>query len=155
MPPLCNLPPANPALSPHPRFQTSYPLSNHYISSPSAPHHRPLLLAILLLLPLTLSGFFIGILEVFEPGALNCFTMFHPILSTLSACRNPILTHVPLYGFLDYLLCILITPTSGLAFSHLIPHTLAAALSFSSGMAYLSLNFLSPLFLCLISTVIM
>ena len=33
-------------------------------------------------------------LEVFEPGALNYFTFFHPILSTLSASRNPILTHL-------------------------------------------------------------
>ena len=71
---------------------------------PPPSHHRPLLLAILLhllppLLPLTLSGFFNGILEVFEPGALNYFTFFHPILSTLSAFRNPILTHLPLSGF--------------------------------------------------------
>ena len=43
---------ANTALSPHPRLQTSYLPSAHYISSPSAPHHHPLLLAILLhLLP--------------------------------------------------------------------------------------------------------
>ena len=83
---------ANAALLPHPRLRTSYPPS--YISF----HHRPLLLAILLL-PLTLSGFFNGMLEVFEPGALNYFTFFHPILSTLSAFRNPILTHLPLSGF--------------------------------------------------------
>ena len=51
------------------------------------------------LLPLTLSGFFNGMLEVFEPGALNYFTFFHPILSTLSAFRNPIFTHLPLSGF--------------------------------------------------------
>ena len=45
-------PSANAALSPHPRLQTSYSPSAHYISPPSAPHHRPLLLAILLhLLP--------------------------------------------------------------------------------------------------------
>ena len=43
---------ANAALPPHSRLQTSYPLSIHFVSSPSAPHHRPLLLAILLrLLP--------------------------------------------------------------------------------------------------------
>ena len=50
-------------------------------------HHRPLLLAVLLrllppLLPLTLSGFFNGMLEVSVPGALNYFTFFHPIQST-------------------------------------------------------------------------
>ena len=39
---------ANAALLPHPRLQTSYPPSAHFISSPSAPHHRPLLLAFLL-----------------------------------------------------------------------------------------------------------
>ena len=102
---------------------------------------------------LTLSGFFNGMLEAFEPGALNYFTFFRPILSTLSASRNPILT--PLSGFLDSLLCVLIVPTPGLAFSLLIPHTLAAVSSFSSGRAYLSLKFLPPLFLRLIPTLIM
>ena len=41
---------ANAALLPHPCLQTSYPLSDHYISSPSASHHCPLLLAFLLCL---------------------------------------------------------------------------------------------------------
>ena len=115
---------------------------------PLPPHHRPLLLAVLLrlLLPLshlTLSGFFNGMLEVFEPAALNCFTFFRPILLTLSVSRNPILTHLPLSGFLNSLLCVLIAPTPGLAFSLVMTHTLAAASSsFSSGMAYPSLNFL-------------
>ena len=127
---------------------------------PSLPHHRSLLLAVLLrllppLLPLILSGFFNGMLEVFEPGALNYFTFFRLILSTLSASRNPILTPYPLFGFLDSLLCVLIVPTPGLAFSLLMPRTLAAALSFSSGWAYPFLNFLPPLFLCLIPTLIM
>ena len=124
------------------------------------PHHCPLLLAFLLLLlppllPLTLSRFFNEMLEVFEPGALNYFTFFRPILSTLSASRNPILTHLPLSEFLDSLLCALIASTPGLAFSLLMPCTLAAALPFSSGRAYLSLNFLPPLFLRLIPTLIM
>ena len=71
-------------------------------------HHRPLLLVVLLrlllpLLPLTVTGFFNGMLEVSEPGALNYFTFSRPILSTLSAFRNPILTHLPLSGFLDSL----------------------------------------------------
>ena len=61
---------------------------------PLPPHHRPLLLAILLRLlpplPLTLSGFFNGMLEVFEPETLNYFTCSRPILSILSASRNPI-----------------------------------------------------------------
>ena len=117
---------------------------------PLPPHYRPLLLAVLprLLppLPRTLSGFFNRMLEVLEPGALNYFTFFHPILSTLSASRNPILTYLPLSGFLDSLLCVLIAPTPGLAFSLAIPRTLAASSSISSGRAYLSLNFLPPLF---------
>ena len=121
---------------------------------PLPPHHRPLLLAVLLRL-LPLSGFFNGMQEVFEPKALNYFTFFRPILSTLSASRNPILTHLPLSGFLDYLLCVLVAPTPGLAFSLVLPHTLAAASSFLSGRAYLSLNFLPPLFLRLIPTLIM
>ena len=119
---------------------------------PQPPHHRPLLLAVLLrLLPplplLTLSGFFNGMLEVFDPGALNYSTFFRPILSTLPASRNPILTHLPLSGFLDSLLCVLIAPTPGLAFSLVMPRTLAAAYPF--------LNFLPPLFLRSIPTLIM
>ena len=108
-----------------------------------------------LLSPLTLSGFFNGMLEVFEPGTLNYFTFFRPILSTLSALRNPISTLLPLSGFLVSLLCVLIAPTPGLAFFPLTPRTLAAALSFSSGRAYPFLDFLSPLFLRSIPTLIM
>ena len=101
-----------------------------------------------LLFPLlTLSGFFNGMLEVFEPGALNYSTFFRSILSTLPASRNPILTHLPLSGFLDSLLCVMIAPTPGLAFSLVMPRTLAAAYPF--------LNFLPPLFLRSIPTLIM
>ena len=82
--------------------------------------------------PLTLSRFFNGMLEVFKPGALNYFTFSCPTLSTLSASRNPILTPLPLSGFLDSLLCVLIAPTPSLAFSLLMSSTPAAALSFSS-----------------------
>ena len=88
---------------------------------PLPSHHRPLLLAILLhllppLLRLTLSGFFNGMLEVFEPGALNYFTFCRPIQSTLSAFRNSIITHLPLSGFLVSLICVLLLP-SGLSLS--------------------------------------
>ena len=150
----------NAALSPHSRLQTSYPPSAHHISSPSAPPPPSLAPGRPSSPPafspfLTLSGFFNGMLEVFEPGALNYFTFFRPILSTLSASRNSISTPLPLSGFLDSLLCALIGPTSGLAFSFLISRTLAAALSFSSGRAYLFLNFLPPLFLRLSPTLIM
>ena len=151
---------ANAALLPHPRLQISYPPSAHFISSYSAPSSLSLAPGFpsappASTPPLTLSRFFNEMLEVFEPGALNYFTFFRPILSTLSASRNPILTHLPLSEFLDSLLCALIASTPGLAFSLLMPCTLAAALPFSSGRAYLSLNFLPPLFLRLIPTLIM
>ena len=151
------LPSANAPFLFHPRLQTSYP---HLPILYLLPHHRLLLLAILLhlLSPLpllTFSGFFNGMLEVFEPGALNYFTFSRPTQSTLSVSRNPILTPRPLSGFLDSLLCVLIAPTPGLAFSLVMPRTPAAALSFSSGRAYPFLNFLHPLFLCLIPTLIM
>ena len=124
---------------------------------PLPSHHRPLLLAVLLCLlpplsPLTLSGFFNGMLEVFEPGALNYFTFFRRILLTLSVSRNPILTPLPLSGFLDSLLCVPIAPTPGLAFSLLMPRTPAATSSFLPGRVYFSLNFPPPLFLHLIPT---
>ena len=48
---------------------------------------------------LTPSGFFNGMLEVFEQGALNYSTLFCPILSTSSASRNPFLNHLPLFRF--------------------------------------------------------
>ena len=145
---------ANAALSPHPCLQTSYPPSAHYISSPSAPPPPPVApgFSSASTPPLTLSGFFTGMQEVFQPGALNYFTFFRPILSTLSASRNPILTHISLSGFSalrsDH-------APPGQAFSLPIPRMPAAALSFSSGRAYLSLNFLPRLFLRSIPTLIM
>ena len=89
---------------------------------PLPPHLRLLLLAALLhllppLLPVTLSGFFNEMLEVFKPGALNYFTFSRPTLSNLSASRHPIRTHLLLSRFLDSLLCVLIVPILGLAFS--------------------------------------
>ena len=154
------LPSANAALPPHHRLQTSYPPSAHFVSSPSVPHLRPLPTAVLLrylppLLPLTASGFFNGMLEVSEPGALNYFAFFRSILLTLPVSRNPILTPLPFSRSLDSLLCVLIAPTPGLAFSRVMTRTLAAAPSFSSGRAYPSLNFLPPLSLRLIPTLIM
>ena len=121
---------------------------------PLPPHHHPLLLAVLLRLLPPVSGFSNGMLEIFEPEALNYFTFFRPILLILSVSRNPILIHLHLPGFVDSLLCNLIAPTPGLAFSLLMPRTLAAVSSFLSGRAYLSLKFL-PLFLCSIPTLIM
>ena len=121
------------ALSHHPRLQTSYTPSAHSISpssAPSPPSLAPGYFSTPPLLPLTLSGFFNGMLEVSEPGALNYFIFYRPIQLILSASRNPILTHLPLSGFLDFLLCVLIALTPGLAFSLLIPRTTAVASSF-------------------------
>ena len=149
---------ANAALLPHPHLQTSYSPSAYSVSSPSAPLtifpcSWLSFCASCLLSPLTLSGFSNGMLEVFEPKALNYFTFFRPILLTLSAFRNPILSHLPLSGFLDSLFCVLIAPTSGLTFSLLMPRTLSAVSSFSSNRVYL-LNFLSPHFFRLTPTLI-
>ena len=157
--PLYNLAPPLLMLHFHPTIVSKLLILNLPIFHllPLLPHYRPLLLAVLLrLLPrppsVILLGFFNEMLEVFEPGSLNYFTFFRPILSFLSVSKNPMLTLLPLSGFLDSLLCVLIAPTLGLAFSLLIPHTLSAASSLSSGRAYPSLNFLPPLFLCLIPT---
>ena len=112
------------------------------------PNHCLLLLAVfqrlLLLLPPTPSGFFNGMLTISKPGALDCYTFFCPILLSLFVSRNPITTHLPLYGSIDSPLCDLIAPTSSLAFSLLMPPTLVAVL-FSSDRIYPSLNFLLPL----------
>ena len=122
---------------------------------PVHPHHRLLLLAVSLhlLLPLSLlttSGFFNGILAVFEPGALNYYTLFRLIPLTLFVSRNLTSIHLPLSGFLDSLLCDLIAATPRRAFSLLMPSTLAAASSFSSVRAHPSRNFLPPLSLYLL-----
>ena len=151
---------ANAARPLHPRLQTSYPPSAHYISLSSAPTSPSLAPGCpsappASTPPLTLSGFSIEVLEVFEPGALNYFTFSCPILSISSASRNPILTHLLLSGFLDSLLCVLIVLTPGLACSLLISRTLAAVSSFLSGRAYPFLNFLPTLFLRFIPTLIM
>ena len=137
----------------------SKPLIPHFISSPFALSSRFLApscsSASLNSSPPDSLRFSNEMLEVFEPGALNYFTFSRLILSTLSASRNPILTPLPLFGFLDSLLCFRIAPTPGMAFSLLMPPTLAAALSFLSGRAYPFLNFLPPLFFRLIPTLIM
>ena len=92
--------------------------------------------------------------NVSKPGALNCYTFFRPILLTLSVFRNLISTLLPLSECLDSLLCDLIAPIPGLAFSLVMSRTLAAALSFSSGRDYPSLSFLLLPFLRLTATLI-
>ena len=83
--------------------------------------------------PMTLSGFFNGMLGVSEARALNFYTLFRLIPLTLFASRNLTLIYLPLSGFLDSLLCDVIAPTPSLIFFLLMPHTLAAASSFLSG----------------------
>ena len=77
---------ANAALSPHSRLQTFYPPSAHYISSPSVPTTVPrswlsFCASCLHSFPLNLSGFFNGMLEVFEPESTELlhFLSSHPV----------------------------------------------------------------------------
>ena len=142
---------ANAALPPYPRLQASYTSAAHSVSSSSALSLPPLAPECTFTPPtfypsLTPSGFFNGMLVVSQPGALNCYIFVCPIPLTLSVSKNLISTHLPLSGFLDSLLCDLIAPTPGLALSLVMPRTLAAASSFSSGGAYSSLKCLPPLF---------
>ena len=86
--------------------------------------------------PLTCSAFFNRMLEVFEPGALNYYTLSRLNLWILSVSRNPILTHLPLSGFLDSLFCNVIALSSVLAFFLLMTGALGAASSLSSGLFF-------------------
>ena len=97
------------------------------------------------LLPLTLSGFFNRMPELFEADALNYFTLSCFILRILSGFMNPTLTYLTLSGSLDYLLCDPMALTHGMAFILPITRTPALASSFLSGRAYPSLSFLPPL----------
>ena len=83
--------------------------------------------------------------EVFEPGALKYSTLSRLILWILSVPRNPTLSQLSLFGFLDSLPCDLIALSSSLAFFLLMTCALAAALSFSSYKTYSSLSFLPSL----------
>ena len=158
-------PSANAALLPHPRLQTSYPPSAHlispspalpppslapgYTSAPPASSPPPDSLRVL--------QWNAGGLRARSTELLH-FLSSHPvdlIWNKESAFRNPILTHLPLSRFLDSLFCVLIAPTPGLAFSLLMSRMPVAALSFSSDRAYPFLNFLPPLFLRSIPTLIM
>ena len=128
---------ANAPLPPRSHLQTSFHSSANSISSPSAPHHRPLLQAVLLCLLPPLPPDSLRVLQ-WNAGGLparsaELLHFFLPILLTLSVSRNPILTHHPLSGFLDSLLCVLIAPTPSLSFSLVMLRTLAAVSSFSSG----------------------
>ena len=144
------------ALLPQPHLQISYPSSAHSISPSSAPSPPSLAPGSPSTPPaLTLSRLFNGMLEVFEPGALNYFHFLssHPV--DLICIQESNLNSSSSFRIPDSLLCFLIAPTPGLAFSLLMPRMLAAALSFSSGTAYPFLNFPPRLFLHSIPTLIM
>ena len=84
--------------------------------------------------------------------------LLHSILShpvDLNCIQESNLNSSSFFQFLDTLLCNLIALTFDRTFFLPITCTLAVVSSFSSGRAYPSLNFLSPLFLCLIPTLIM
>ena len=149
----------HPLLILHSRLQTFYPPSAHSISSSSAPSPPCIAPGSPCTPPASSPPDSLRVLQ-WNAGGLRArstellhFLSSHPV--DLTACRNPILTHLPLSGFLDFLLCVLIAPTPGLAFSLLMPPTVAAALSLSSGRTYPFLNFLPPLFLRPIPTLIM
>ena len=94
--------------------------------------HRLRFLAVFLcfLLPLsshTFSGLFNGMLEVSEPGALHYYTLSGLILLILFVFRNLSSIHLPLFGYLDSLICDLIAPTPGLACFLPMTRTLAEA----------------------------
>ena len=87
-------------------------------------------LYLLLLRPfLTRSGFFNGMPEIFEPKALNYYTLSRLTKWILSVHRNPIFTHFPLFGSLHSLLCDLIALTTAVTFFSL-DDTLASAIIF-------------------------
>ena len=152
------------ALPPHPRLQTSYPRSTHFVLSSFASS-----LSILCIPPFfwyfpipPASSFSPDSLKVLQwnTGGLRAsnaatlhFISSHPL--GLIVSKKLILTHHPLSGSLDFLLCDLITPPSRLAFSFPMTCMIVVASSFSSGSAYPSLSFLPHPSLCLTPILIM
>ena len=91
--PLFNLvllaPSANATLPSHPRLQTSYSSSIYFVPPPSNPMMFLAIFLYLLLPFLIRSEFLNGMLEVFEPEALNYYTLSCLILWIFSVSRNP------------------------------------------------------------------
>ena len=151
-------PSVNAALPPHPCLQTSFPPWAHFISSPSTPSPPSLVPGCPSTPPASSTP--PDSLRVFQwnAGGLRArstellhFLSSHPV--DLICIQESNLNSTS--GFLDSLLCVLIAPTPGLAFSLLMPRTLAAASSFSSRWAYPSQNSLPLFFLRSIPTLIM
>ena len=149
---------ANAALAPYPRLQTFYPFFRplcifSLCTLTTVSCSWLFLFTSCFLFPsLTPSEFFNGMLGVSDPGALNSYTLFHPIPLTLFVSR--ILTLIYLL-FPDLCSTIRWHPLPIWHFFLLMSQTLAAASSFLSGRAYPSLCFLPPLFLRLTPTLIM
>ena len=150
---------ANAALPPHSRLQTLYNPSAHFISFPSSPLPPSLVPSCSSAPPASSPPYDSLRVIQWNAGGLRArstellhFLSSHPV--DFICIQESNLTPLSLSRFLDSLLCVFIAPTPGLAFSLLMPRTLAAALSFSLGRAYLSPNFLPPLSLCLIFTLI-
>ena len=146
-------PSADIALPPYSCLQIFYPPSAHIVSSPFVLSPSPLAPGCFSI-PCASSSY-PGSLRVLQWNAgslraksteLPYFISSHLVSLTLFVSRNLTLMHFPLSGSLDFLLCDLIASTPGLAFFLPIIRALAAVSSFSSGRAYPSLNFLSPLY---------
>ena len=139
-------PSAKAALPPTLAFKP-HPSSTHFVSSPSAPlslPHAPGCFSTppASSSPLTLSGFFNGMLGASKPGALNYHNLSCLIPLTLFVSRNLTLIYLPLSESLDSLFYDLIAPTPGLAFFLLMPCMLVVASTFLSGKSYSLMNFL-------------
>ena len=141
-------------------FRPLIPFPSTLYLLPLHPHHRLMLLAVSLYLLLPLP--FPDSLRVLQWNAgglrprsteLLHFISSHPV--NFIGIRKSNLNSSSCFRSLDSLLCDLITATPSLVFFLLLSHTLAAASLFLSGNACTSLNFLPPLFLRLIPTLIM
>ena len=150
---------ANAALSPHPRLQTSYPPSAHSMSSPSAPHYRSLILAVLLRLLPPLPPDTLRVLQWNAGGLRARSTELLQVLSShpvdLICIQESNLNSSSFFRISGF--SALHSARTHPRFGILSPDDAHASggMSFSSGRAYPFLNFLPPLFLCLTTTLIM
>ena len=153
-------PSVNAALPPTLAFKPLIPLPPTLYLLLLHPHHRIKFLAVSLQLLLPLPPESLMVLQWNTGGVrtrsteLPHFLSSHPV--DLICIQKFNLNSSSSFQILDFLLCNLMAPTPGLVFFLLMPHTLvASSSSFLSGRAYLSLNFLPPLFLRLTPTLIM
>ena len=150
-------PSANAALPPHLRLLTFYLPSAHFVSSPSAPSLPSLAPGCPSTPLLPLPSDSLRVLQ-WNAGGLRARStellhFLRPISLTLSVSRNPILTHLTLFRIPEF--SALQSDRSHCRSGILVlPRTLAAVSSFSSGRAYPFLNFLPTLSLRLTPTLI-